>query len=169
MDGIRAGRMWVCHGGLISALDARLRSGRAEVTLGGSLLVEQGDEVELIIGVVLANGPNWAQFVPRLARVDVVLGAVTGPPGTPDAQRAPLTRTVESFEVGRSAGAVQLSYRLGRVEGPLYVRLRGTDGNKCGPGPYGVQTDPVGPVMDVFTDPWGDLWFYSNPMWVLPK
>lgn len=171
MDGIRAGRTWVCHGGLISALDARLRSSRAEVPLGGTLLVDRGGEAELVIEITPALGPNWAQFVPRLARVDVVQGVVTGPSDIPDAQCAPLTRTVESFEVGRPPCPLRLSYRLGPVDEPLYVRLRGTDGNRCGPGSRGPQTDPAGPVMDVFadTDPWGDLWFYSNPMWVLPR
>jgi len=34
----------------------------------------------------------------------------------------------------------------------------------------GAAVDPAGPAMDVIgdADPWKDLWFYSNPMWVLP-
>jgi hypothetical protein len=35
--------------------------------------------VELTLEIDLAERPNWAQFVPVLARVDVIVGAVTGP------------------------------------------------------------------------------------------
>ncbi|PGH47967.1 PHP domain-containing protein [Streptomyces sp. Ru87] len=170
MDGIRAGRVWVDHGGLISGLDARLRGGGRWATLGGSLHVARGTEVELSIGIALANGPNWAQFVPGLARVDVIHGDVTGPVSDPDAFTAPTARVAASFEVGRSTGTVRLSHRLGRVDRPLYVRLRGTDGNRTAVGPGGASVDPAGPAVDVpgDADPWRDLWFYSNPIWVLP-
>ena len=31
--------------------------------------------------------------------------------------------------------------------------------------------DPTGPAMDVVgsADPWQDLWFYTNPIWVVPR
>ena len=171
MAGIRAGRIWVDHGGLISGLDARLRGGGDVVTLGGTLRVRRGTRVELVVEITLANGPNWAQFVPTLARVDVIQGAVTGPQRDKDEFRAPRTKVVRSFEVDRSTGTVTLRHSLGRVDGPLYVRLRGTDGNRSQPGLYGADVDPAGPAMDVLgdADPWQDLWFYSNPMWVLPE
>lgn len=58
----------------------------------------------------------------------------------------------------------------GQVDKPCYVRLRGTDGNRTAVGLRGASVDPAGPAMDVVGDaePWKDLWFYSNPMWVLP-
>ncbi|WP_410540008.1 PHP domain-containing protein [Streptomyces sp. KL2] len=170
MEGLREGRVWVDHGGLISGLDARLRSGGKSVTLGGMLQVRRGARVELVVDIALANGANWAQFTPVLARVDVIRGAVTGPASDPDTLSAPNTRVVESFEVGRSTGSVRLTYDLGRVSSPLYVRLRGTDGNRSQPGLGGAEVDPHGPALDVVgdADPWLDLWFYSNPMWVIP-
>ncbi|MEU1618057.1 PHP domain-containing protein [Streptomyces sp. NPDC005722] len=170
MDGIREGRVWVDHGGLISGLDARLRSGGREETLGGMLRVRRGDKVDLVVDVDLANGPNWAQFVPKLARVDVIRGAVTGRVSHKDTFATPDTRVVKSFEVNRSTGAVRLTYSLGRVDKPLYVRLRGTDGNRGAVGINGAAVDPAGPAIDVLgdADPWKDLWFYSNPIWVLP-
>ncbi|RKN45784.1 PHP domain-containing protein [Streptomyces hoynatensis] len=171
MEGIRAGRIWVDHGGLISGLDARLRGGGRSVTLGGSLHVRRGTRVELSIEIALANGPNWAQFVPELARVDVIQGAVTGTQRDKDTFRARQAKVVTSFDVNRSTGTVTLTYSLGRVDQPLYVRLRGTDGNRSQPGLYGADVDPAGPALDVLgdADPWQDLWFYSNPMWVLPE
>ncbi|MFD7880465.1 PHP domain-containing protein [Streptomyces sp. NPDC059766] len=171
MDGIRAGRVWVDHGGLISGLNAQLRSGGRAVTLGGVLTVRRGSQVELVVEISLANGPNWSQFVPKLARVDVVQGDVTGPVADKDTFVTPATKVVKSFEVNKSTGAVRLTYSLGRVDKPVYLRLRGTDGNRSAVGLRGAAVDPAGPAMDVIgdADPWKDLWFYSNPMWVLPS
>ncbi|MGW4733495.1 PHP domain-containing protein [Streptomyces shenzhenensis] len=170
MDGIRDGRVWLDHGGLISGLNAQVRSGAKAVTLGGSLVVRRGSQVDLVIEISLANGPNWSQFVPQLARVDVIQGAVTGRVADKDAFGTPDTKVVKSFEVNKSTGSVRLTYSLGRVDQPLYVRLRGTDGNRSAVGLNGAAVDPVGPAMDVVgdADPWKDLWFYTNPMWVLP-
>jgi hypothetical protein len=170
MDGIRAGRVWVDHGGLISGLDARLSYGGRETTLGGTLHVRRGAQVDLVIRISLANGPNWAQFQPKLARVDVIQGDVTGPVKDKDTFATPSTKVVKSFEVDKSTGTVRLTYSLGRLDKPVYVRLRGTDGNRSAVGINGAAIDPAGPAMDVLgdADPWKDLWFYSNPMWVLP-
>ncbi|MGW7381332.1 PHP domain-containing protein [Streptomyces sp. NPDC054794] len=170
MDGIRAGRVWVDHGGLISGLNAQLRSGYSAVTLGDTLHVRKGSQVDLVVEISLANGPNWAQFVPSLARVDVIQGDVTGPVADKDALSTPNTKVVKSFEVNRSTGGVRLTYSLGPVDKPVYVRLRGTDGKRGAGGLNGAAVDPAGPAMDVLgdADPWKDLWFYSNPMWVLP-
>lgn len=170
MDGIRAGRVWVDHGGLISGLNAQLRSGSRAITLGDVLHVRRGAQVDLVMEISLANGPNWAQFVPKLARVDVIQGDVTGPVSDKDTFATPDTKVVKSFEVNKSTGSVRLTYSLGRVDKPVYVRLRGTDGNRSAVGLRGAAVDPAGPAMDVIgdADPWKDLWFYSNPMWVLP-
>jgi hypothetical protein len=172
MDGIRAGRVWVDHGGLISGLDVQLRArnGRDSATLGETLHVRRGAGLDLVITIDLANGPNWAQFVPVLARIDVIQGAVTGAVSDRDALTAPNTKVVKSFEVNKAMGTVQFSYPLGQIGSPAYVRLRGTDGNRTAVGARGPAVDPVGPAMDVLgnADPWKDLWFYTNPIWVLP-
>jgi hypothetical protein len=173
MDGLRAGRVWVDHGGLISGIDVRLRTvggWLTSATLGGSLHTRRGTPVELSITIDLANTPNWAQFIPMLARVDVIQGDVTGPVTDRDTMTAPRTKVVKSFEVNKSAGRVQLTHQLGRLDRPVYVRLRGTDGNRVAPGPHGAAVDPHGPAIDVVgdADPWKDLWFYTNPIWALP-
>jgi hypothetical protein len=170
MAGLRAGRIWVDHGGLISGLDVRLRSAGRWAPLGGTLVAPAGNPVELVVTVDLANGPNWAQFIPQLSRVDVIRGSVTGLGTDPDAFAAPETSVVRSFEVSQSAGSVSFSYDLGRLDRPYYVRLRGTDGNRVAPGYLGAAVDPAGPAMDAVgaADPWTDLWFYSNPIWARP-
>ncbi|MCQ4210847.1 PHP domain-containing protein [Streptomyces longispororuber] len=171
MDGIRAGRVWVDHGQLISGLDVRVSGGSRWATLGGALQVKRGTRVTLSVDVALAGGPNWAGFQPSLARVDVIQGDVTGTAKDKDTFTAPTAKVVKSYEVNRSSGTATLTYDLGRVDRPVYLRLRGTDGNRSAVGAMGAAVDPAGPAIDVVgdADPWRDLWFYSNPVWVLPS
>ncbi|MGW3423907.1 PHP domain-containing protein [Streptomyces phaeochromogenes] len=170
MDGIRAGRVWVDHGQLLSGLDVRLSGGSRWATLGGALHVKKGTNVTLTVDIALADGPNWPGFVPKLARVDVIQGDVTGPVADKDTFTAPTAKVVKSYEVNKSTGTVRITYSLGRVDRPLYVRLRGSDGKRSAVGSRGAAVDPAGPAIDVVgdADPWNDLWFYSNPVWVLP-
>ncbi len=171
MDGIRAGRIWVDHGQLLSGLDVRVSGGSRWATLGGALHVKKGTKVTLTVDVALAGGPNWAGFVPTLARVDVIQGDVTGEVEDKDTFTAPTAKVVKSYEVNKNTGTVRLTYELGRVDRPLYVRLRGSDGKRTAVGAMGAAVDPAGPAIDVVgdADPWQDLWFYSNPVWVLPS
>ncbi|MGW8062541.1 PHP domain-containing protein [Streptomyces ziwulingensis] len=171
MDGIRAGRIWVDHGQLISGLDVRVSGGGRWATLGGALHVRKGTRVTLSMDVAMAGGPNWAGFTPKLARVDVIQGDVTGLAADKDTFTAPTARVVKSYEVNKDSGTVRLTYDLGRVDHPVYLRTRGTDGNRSAVGALGAKVDPAGPAIDVVgdADPWRDLWFYSNPVWILPS
>ncbi|AGL15112.1 PHP domain-containing protein [Actinoplanes sp. N902-109] len=176
MDGLRAGRVWVDHGRLIKHLDARIREkgdrrASSGTTLGGVLHVKRGTATELTLEIDLQDVPNWRQFVPVLKRVDVIVGSVTGPVADRDSFTAPDTRVVKSFEVSATSGTFAVTYSLGRLDKPFYLRLRGTDGNRTQPGLMGAAIDPYGPQLDVVgdADPWGDLWFYTNPIWVLPR
>ncbi|HWS39535.1 MAG TPA: PHP domain-containing protein [Actinoplanes sp.] len=176
MDGLRAGRVWVDHGRLIKNLDARVRvtGDRRTSTgtpLGGVLQVKRGTGTELVLDIDLQDIPNWAGFVPTLKRVDVIVGTVTGPVADKDVFTTPSSRVVKSFEVSKTNGRVTFSYDLGRLDKPFYLRVRGTDGNRTQPGLMGAAVDPYGPRLDVTgsADPWGDLWFYTNPIWVLPR
>ncbi|MFE7070166.1 PHP domain-containing protein [Streptomyces sp. NPDC057620] len=170
MDGIRAGRVWVDHGQLISGLDVRVSGGSRWATLGGALHVKKGTNVTLTVDIALAQDANWAGFIPKLARVDVIQGDVTGPAADKDTLVAPTTKVVKSYEINKTTGTVRITYTLGRVDRPLYLRLRGSDGNRSAVGARGAAVDPAGPAIDVVgdADPWKDLWFYSNPVWVLP-
>ncbi|MDT0392875.1 PHP domain-containing protein [Streptomyces dubilierae] len=170
MDGIRAGRVWVDHGQLVDAVDVRVTGGGRWATLGGALHVRKGTRVTLTVDVTPAGGPNWAGFVPELARVDVIRGEVTGPVADRDTFTAPTAKVVKAYDVSKATGPVRLTFDLGRVDKPVYLRLRGTDGNRSAVGALGAAVDPAGPALDVVgdADPWRDLWFYTNPVWVLP-
>jgi hypothetical protein len=167
MRGLQAGRIVAVHGRLIDALDLRVRArqdgDRRGVTLGGRTYVKRGGDIEVTAEISLARGINFNGDLPRLAKVDLIAGAVTGPVSDRDTFRAPQTRVVETFEVGAAArreGRLEISYRFRNVTGPFYLRLRGSDGSRL--------TSSGDPVMDVVGDanPWADLWFYANPVFV---
>jgi hypothetical protein len=148
--------------------DRRASSG---TPLGGVLHVRRGTSTELTLEIDLQDTPNWAAFVPVLKRVDVIVGSVTGPVADKDTFKALNTKVVKSFEVSPGSTRVSLTYPLRRLDEPFYLRVRGTDGNRAQPGLMGAAVDPYGPKLDVIgdADPWGDLWFYTNPIWVLPR
>ncbi|GAA5117544.1 PHP domain-containing protein [Alloalcanivorax gelatiniphagus] len=176
MSGMRAGRIWVDHGALVKAMDVTVRaSGRgngAAETLGGTLAVRRGTRLELVVTIDAQDVPNWSQFVPQLNRVDVVRGRVDPLSAATDRDRftATDTKVIAQTDTSGRTGRFTLTYDLGPVEEPFYVRLRGTDGNRSQPGYLGAQVDPAGPAIDVVgaADPWLDLWFYTNPIWVVP-
>jgi len=172
MEGLRAGRVWVDHGRLIDSLDVRVEvvGGGQSQTLGGILSVRRDARLRLVITIVAATLPNWAGFVPQLRKLDLIRGAVTGPVSDRDTFQTPGTRVVQTWDTG-SMPRVRLAYDLGEVGDGFFVRLRGSDGNKTAVGYLGAAVDAEGPAMDVVgdADPWVDLWFYTNPIWVLPR
>lgn len=170
MEGMRAGRMWVCFGDLIGSLQMTLqvagnRGSRFAVGMGETLEVRTPTEVELKIVIEAADRVNHAGLLPQLARVDLVLGEITGPAEDRDATRAPGTRVVTSWDTAGLDGTIELTHRF-TLEHDVYLRIRGTDGKRSQPGFHGVEVDPVGPALDVVgeVNPWEDLWFYSNPI-----
>jgi len=167
MRGLQSGRIVAVHGRLIDALDLRVRArsegDRRGVTLGGRTYVARGGDVEVTAEISLARGINFAGDLPRLAKVDLIAGSVTGPVSDRDTFRAPATRVVDTFAVtaaDRRQGKLEISHRFRNVTQPFYLRLRGSDGNRL--------TGDGNPVMDVVgdADPWADLWFYANPVFV---
>ncbi len=163
MRGMQAGKVVAVHGRLIDGLSLRVRSGSDSrgVTIGGRTFVRRGGDVEVSIEVELAGDRNFNGHLPRLAKVDLIAGPVTGPVADRDTLSAPATKVAKTFEVSSKArGKVRFSHVFRAVDGPFFLRLRGSDGNRL---------DGAGnPMMDVVgdTDPWTDLWFYANPVFV---
>jgi hypothetical protein len=173
MKGLQAGRVWVDHGRLLDSLDVRVRttgSGDGD-TLGSVVQPKKGRKVQLVITIETATLPNWAQFIPALAKVDVIRGAVTGAVSDRDVFATPTTNVVKTYDVTGQTGTIELTYDLGAADEPFYVRLRGSDGKRTQVGLNGAAVDPSGPAVDALgnADPWQDLWFYTNPIWVLPR
>jgi len=172
MKGLRNGRVWVDHGALVKSVDVRVVSsdGGSE-SLGGTLKAKRGSRISLVVTIAAQDVPNWSQFLPSLNRVDVIRGAVDPTyVSDRDTWKAPDTKVIEQTDTSGRTGTFQLRYDLGRVEEAFYVRVRGTDANRSQPGYLGAGIDPAGPAIDVVgdADPWVDLWFYTNPVWVVP-
>lgn len=162
MEAIKSGRVWVSMGGLIDDLYVDAHApGNAPVSLGGRLSVRRGDDVTVTISVDLAGRPNANEDVPRLARLDLIRGAVTGPAKDPDTFTAPDVRVVESFTPNGRARVAEFHYKFRDVREPFYFRLRGTDGKRSAAGGLEPAAD-TGPNET----PWNDLWFYANPIFV---
>ncbi len=169
MAGLRAGRVWVDHGQLVDGIDVRLAaSGCPGVTLGGRLRVRRGQRVTLTVTVTTASRPNYHGEIPRLAHLDVIRGAVRGPSRNRDEWRAPGTRVVQTVDTSRRTGTYTLRIPLGEVREPGYLRLRGSDGRRHGPGLLGRAVDPHGPIphQPGNGDPWLDTWLYTNPIFI---
>ena len=93
-----------------------------------------------------------------MRRVDVIVGEVRGPASDPANDRNPTTRVLARFTrdaLARDGDRYTLEAALPAVDRDLYVRVRGT------------STDDLEPAMDgPEENPWRDLWFYSNPIFV---
>ncbi|MEV5573850.1 PHP domain-containing protein [Spirillospora sp. NPDC052269] len=161
MDALRQGRVWVTMGGLLSDLDVRVHGEGAgqPATLGGRVAVRRGADVTVRITARLATTPNAAGDIPRLARLDLIRGAVTGPAADRDTFTNPQVSVVESFTPRRQDTVVHFEHIFRNVRDPFYVRLRGTDGKR---------SNGLEPMMDVqgAAAPWDDLWCYANPVFV---
>ncbi len=169
MAGLRAGRVWVDHGQLVDGIDVRLaRRHGPSVTLGGRLRARRGERLELRVTVTTASRPNFHGELPSLAHVDVIRGAVRGQSRDRDAWRAPDTRVVKSVDTAGRTGRYTLRIPIEAGRDPFYLRLRGSDGRRNGPGLLGRSVDPHGPLPHVpgDGDPWLDTWLYTNPIFV---
>ncbi|MEU6347621.1 PHP domain-containing protein [Streptomyces sp. NPDC046977] len=172
MQGLRAGRVWVDHGQLVDGVEVRVHREHGRrgpgATLGGRLAVRRGEEVTLTVTITATSRRNAHGDLPQLAHVDVIRGAVHGAPADPDAWRAPDTRVIHTSDVGGRKGTFTLRVPLGRAETSFYVRLRGSDGRRNGPGLLGAAVDPHGPLAHTpgDGDPWVDTWCYTNPVFV---
>lgn len=169
MAGLRAGRVWVDHGQLLDGIDVRLTRGHGGgVTLGGRLRVRRGERLTLTVTVTTASRPNYHGELPELAHVDVIRGAVRGPARDRDSWRAPDTRVLRTVDVAGRTGRYTLRIPIDHVREPFYLRLRGSDGRRNGPGLLGRAIDPHGPLAHPpgNGDPWQDTWFYTNPIFV---
>ncbi len=85
--------------------------------------------------------------------------------------QAPDTRVITQLptkDLTLRNGSLTWTQEIDTPAGHYYIRLRGTDGKKSQPGFLGADIDPAGPAMDEIgnADPWQDLWFYTNPIFV---
>ena len=180
LDSLRAGRIFVAAGDLISELDVEAAAGRQRAGVGDTLQAAPGDRVEVTIRFRDPDAPNHRGDRPAVARVDLIVGEVHGrsagrlpcggkpsavadatadKAGVPcNADRNETTRVHARFDArawSRQGEHYRIKTTLPRVTTGLYIRVRGTSGADLEP-----PMDPPG------ENPWSDLWFYSNPIFV---
>ncbi len=163
LEGLRQGRVFVVTGDLIRFLELELISengNRARV--GESLIVKKNENVRVRIRFKGIDGVNAVGHRPEVARVDLIRGDFFELPQAEDVDRNPTTRIearIESSSWTNVDGFIQIDTLLRSVEKSGYIRVRGTNnGTELEP-----EKDPLG------ENPWADLWFYSNPVFIEVK
>jgi hypothetical protein len=160
LSGLRAGQVFVTTGDLISELDvtATVAGTRGAAMTGGNLAVAKGRDVKVTIRFLDPVGRNANGDDPKVARVDLIMGSVTGRAADRSADTNPTTRVEARFpeSAWRRDGAYAIiEHVVKRVASDTYVRVRGTNTAELEPTP-----DTEG------ESPWRDLWFYSNPVFL---
>ena len=161
LDGLREGRIFVTTGDLISELDVTAQSGGLSADIGGELKAPANQPVVVAIRLRDPAGPNVSGKESAVARLDLIVGDVTGPRPDRDADHNPSTRVERRFTAAdwtRDGEIITVRHTLPASPTPRYIRVRGTNGAELEPTP-----DPAG------EDPWSDLWFYANPVFITPQ
>ena len=165
LDGLRNGRIFVTTGDLIDRLDLTVsRAGRGDggpnqATVGESLLLRGRDDrgVDVEVRIRVPKTPNAHGDRPAPRRIDIIGGSITGPVATPTVDTNPTTKVLARFDESnwrRDGDWITVTHKID-VPGAMYVRVRGTSTTELEPEP-----DAHG------ADPWADLWFYSNPVFI---
>ncbi|MER7589897.1 phosphoesterase [Micromonospora sp. NPDC127501] len=159
MDGLRNGRIWVTTGDLIRSLDVTATSQGRTAEVGETITVSRRSRTDVEIEITFRplGGANANGDRPEVRRVDLIVGQITGPSASLDADTNPTTTVAARFgprDWRRQGDSYVIRHTLRNVEADTYARVRGT------------STDEAEPLADGLESPWDDLWFYSNPIFV---
>ena len=95
---------------------------------------------------------------PQVSRVDVIAGEVRGPLIDRHASSNQTTKVIARRAPAswvRHGDEYEITLTLPPITRNMYVRIRGTN------------SPQLEPLMDAAgEDPWTDLWFYSNPVFI---
>lgn len=159
LDGVRNGRVFVTTGDLVSELHVTASTtGATDASIGGTLDVPTGQDVRVQIRVRDPAAANHRGETPAVARVDLIVGEVTGPAADRANDRNSTTAVVHRFTATewRVEGEyLVMEHVLRGVHHTSYLRVRGTNTSELEP-----ANDPRG------ENPWSDLWFYGNPIFL---
>jgi hypothetical protein len=161
IDGLRQGRIFVTTGDLISALDVTVSSGRAKAAMGEVLPVRAHGDLTVTIRVRQPGLPNAVGQRPLLDHIDLIGGRVMGRTSDPTMMTNPTTKVLHRFTARDwhyKKGLHTMRFVVKDVASNLYLRVRGSNT---------LQGEPEADAKD--ENPWSDLWFYSNPIFVSVK
>jgi hypothetical protein len=161
LDGLRNGRVFVTLGDLVSEADvvAQTPDGRRKAEIGGTLKIARGSDVTVVIRLRDPAGRNFGGTTPALARVDLIRSEIGPRVADRTTDTNPRARVEKRFAAGdwtRAGERISITYTIRNVTEPTYLRVRGTN-----------RADELEPQADTKgEDPWSDLWFYANPVFI---
>lgn len=147
MDALREGRSFVVHGDLINYMDFRIESLKGDAFVGETFKCNKGDNLKVRLVIRDPNTKNNNGENPELRHVQII-SDINGEPS--------IIKIFKSKDWNKTKeGYISIEYQINNVKDDFYLRVRGSN------------TDEVEPSVDfVGEDPWQDLWFYSNPIFV---
>ncbi|MGL6160692.1 MAG: hypothetical protein ACRC0P_09365 [Microbulbifer sp.] len=161
LSSLRSGHVFVTTGDLISELyvTAEVKGKHAKANIGDTLVVEPDDSIVVTITFLDPDSNNARRENPSVERVDLITGLITGRSADRTTDTNPSTKVFRRFmpETWVKDGQyIQIKQQIDNLTKPFYIRVRGTNQRT----ELEPETDPAG------EDPWSDLWFYSNPIFI---
>ncbi len=154
MHAMREGKIFVTTGDLIDSLFVEVTNTDNETAnIGETITVTPGDTVTLTIKFRDPDTQNFGRQNPSVERIDVIVGTIHD---DRNENNIPIVRrfTAEDWRVDGQYRLLTIA--LNDIRQAQYVRVRGTNnGNELEP-----EIDAPG------ENPWSDLWFYSNPVFI---
>jgi hypothetical protein len=160
LEGLRGGAVFVTTGDLISELYLEvLDPGKTQrsASIGGTVILPSPGDVQVMVRVRDPDGFNHNGDNPTVKRVDLIVGHIIGPAEDRSLDTNPSTAVIRRFSQAdwdRDGEYLVMRHTMSVVR-PVYVRVRGTNTNELEP-----DIDPAD------ENPWPDLWFYSNPVFI---
>jgi hypothetical protein len=160
LEGLRSGRVFVTTGDLVSELYVTAETDNKLASIGEKLPIQEKADVIVTIRLRDLQPPekNPNGDTPEVTRVDLITGEITGTLKDRSKGINRTTRVEKRFtdrDWKREGDYLVMSHTMKNVHHSRYIRVRGTNTDELEP-----EIDPPG------EDPWTDLWFYSNPVFI---
>lgn len=158
IEALRSGKIFVTTGDLISEIYVTARTATSSAGIGETLFYDHDQTVEISIKVKDPKATNFAGRLARLDHFDVIQGRISGKQQTP-LNHNPSTVVISRFYADDwlidAQGYISVSLKV-PISDSLYFRIRGSNNVEFEP-----SEDEPG------EDPWSDLWFYTNPVFLI--
>jgi hypothetical protein len=161
LDGMRNGRTFVTHGDLINELEVTATAAGSSAEIGGTLGINGTQDVTVTIRFKDPSSNNARGQNPSVKRVDLIVGEVKGLIANRNAGKTETTKVFKRFtdaEFKQDGEYTVVTTTLPAVKANQYLRVRGTNM---------TEEEPTPDVKG--EDPYSDLWFYANPIFVEVK
>lgn len=162
LENLRNGHVFVTTGDLITALFVTLENKRTGETadIADTLTAQYQDTFTLTVRFRDPDSLNFYDENPQVNRIDIIMGDIGAPVTDRTTDTNPTTRVTHRLyakdwqrdENGYATITIPITSR----STPGYIRVRGTTNTT----ELEPEVDPAG------ENPWHDLWFYSNPVFI---